>query len=110
MPRKDRTFSDNDIVRLTIHNLTRKEKLAVLETLCGITQEVPVPTTPPIQKKKDESVKIEVEIAIETIDRLSRLLDTAEKFPGPQQSLLLTINRGLGIIKVVLGVIGRIVE
>lgn len=97
MPRKDRTFSDKDIVRLTIHNLTRPEKVSVLEVLCGITTErTPMETMR--EKREVDTIKIELEIARETLRRLGNILDVLEKIPGPQKNLLTAINKFFSVI------------
>jgi hypothetical protein len=109
VPRKDRTFTDSDIVRLTIKNLSRREKEGVLSVLCGIEPGILVePETPPLTKKTVDQVKIELEILTKTIGTMQTLIQAALLIPGPQQTILRTIDRSLSALLTILEAIARL--
>jgi hypothetical protein len=110
MPRKDRTFSDRDMERLILHYLTRPEKIKVLEFF-GLGLDVPeLPPAPTPEKRKINKVKIEVQIAQKTIERIVSLLEIAELFPGPQRTPIAAIKKLLGALLTILTTIDTILQ
>jgi len=109
MPRKDRTFSDRDILRLVFNYLDREEKIKVLEFF-GLGLDLPPP--PPkeeLPKKKVQTIKIEVEIATKTLEIVQGLVKAASFAPGPQKALLQLIEKSLGVVLTSLKIIDRVI-
>lgn len=102
MPRKDRTFSDKDLLRILINNLTREEKLRVLEFF-GLGLDLPEPKPKDdLPKKKVDAVRIEVEIAQKTVQTMKSLIGGLALVPGPQQGVLRVIDKLLSALLTIL--------
>jgi hypothetical protein len=84
MPRKDRTFTDQDILRLYFHNLTTQESKNVLERLCGTG-----PGGDEGKKPASDLLKAlrRLKTALGIMEKLSLTLLVASKLPGPQKVL-----------------------
>ena len=102
MPRRNRTFTDSDIIRLTIHNLDRGEKLGVLATLCGITPDIPTPEPPPRPVPPTNKIRVNLTISLETVSRIKTFLGILSKIPGPQKKVLTLLNTLVDLLESVL--------
>jgi hypothetical protein len=108
VPRKDRTFSDRDIIRLILRYLERTEKIRVLEFF-GLGLDLPMPEKPPdLLATKVNKARVEIEIEIRTLEVLTKITSTAALIPGPQQSVLIAINKSLGGLLTILKAIGTL--
>jgi hypothetical protein len=89
VPNKDRTFSDKDIIRFTLKNLTREEKLGVLAFfgLGDIEAVIPVPKIGEL-RKKIVSTKRTLKRLAKELGAINSLVEAASLLPGPQQKVL----------------------
>jgi len=110
MPRKDRTFSDRDVLRIIARNLTRTEKFRVLDALGAI---VDAPETLRA-KEKAEEIHVKTSTIVsrtkEEISQIRTLLSGLELIPGPQRTVLTKINGILGLTEKGLDAILLIVD
>jgi hypothetical protein len=109
MPRKDRTFSDSDVIRILTNNLERREKIAVLEFFgLGLGQDIEPPKTQPLPRAKTNKAKIEVEVTIQTIERIKSVVGPLSLLPGPQKGVLDAIHKSLDGILTILELVDRL--
>jgi len=98
MPRKDRTFSDSDIVRIIGKYLTRREQRAVLRALgAEIEDPGPIPdirTTP-----EGKKVSLDVERLFRVVKVVKDIVTAAALIPGPQRAALSAIALSLTAVE-----------
>jgi len=98
MPRKDRTFSDSDVIRIIGKYLTRREQQGVLRAL-GAEIETPgelpdIRTTP-----EGKKVSLDVERVFRVLTLVKDLVTAASLIPGPQRAALAAIALSLTAVE-----------